>query len=126
MKFIQVSILTSAQKKEVIQLWNDEYPLRLRHENEQEFDDYLEKIDNLKHTLVFDIKDKLISWYCEFDRDSERWFALLINLEYQGHGIGTQLLNRAKKQTNTLNAWVVDNNNEILERGTNYKSPLSE
>ncbi|WP_394772978.1 hypothetical protein [Flavobacterium sp.] len=57
-------------------------------------------------------------------RDNENWFAVILNSEIQGKGNGSVLINELKKKNISLNGWVVDNENEVKQNETFYRSPM--
>nr|WP_290861271.1 GNAT family N-acetyltransferase [Flavobacterium sp.] len=66
-----------------------------------------------------------MGWGIIFVRDSEQWFALLIDSRFQGMGLGTFLLNELKKTQPELNGWVIDHENDLKQNGKPYLSPLA-
>lgn len=124
---IQIKIITTIDrllKEKVMTLWNQEYPIGLKYESIDQFDDFLAKTSNPKHYII-ESNDELIGWIATFIRDEEKWFSIILNSNYQGKGYGTQLINEAKKKEIYLNGWVVDHNNDIKSNGKPYQSPLS-
>ena len=90
--------LTEQQTKSVYQLWNAEYPLRLKYDHIDEFTAYLDKLENKNHFLLNDEDGKLQGWCATFVRDNEKWFAIILNSSIQGKNFGTLMLNELKKQ----------------------------
>ena len=124
MEFIALNQLNEVQKKSVLKIWNKEYPKILSYKELIDFDDYLDKLKDKKHLILLDRNDNIQGWYCDFIRDGERWFALIINVSMQGKKLGTKFLNLAKSKNSVLNAWVMDKEDEIKQNGKIYKSPL--
>lgn len=124
MNFTSRTRLTIEDKNQLIRLWNSEYPKDLTFTDLSEFDTYINGLDNASHRLVINDQEQIMGWYFDFDRDGERWFAILLNSDIQGLGIGRQLLNAAKNEWKTLHAWVIDHNNDKKLNGDWYISPL--
>ena len=124
MVFIQVSKLSEQQKQEVYKLWNSEYPKNLQHQSITAFDTYLNNLTAQSHILIVSEKQQIIAWYFDFMREDERWFAIIIDSKSQGSGIGTKILDFAKKRTDELAGWVIDHNNDKMHNGETYASPL--
>lgn len=115
--------LTEKQKKNILTLWNEEYPEALRLSDVNAFDVYLEGLSDKHHLLVVDDKADVVGWLIGFIRDNERCFAMLLHASLQGKGYGTKLLDLAKQTNAELNGWVIDNNEHQKRNGQNYKSP---
>jgi len=125
MKFTWVKELSNNDKKAIIDLWNNEYPKKLHYQTFEEFEDYLLNLTGQNHLLVMDKQQGIQAWYVDFDRDNERWFAILIHSKLHGQGLGTKILNLAKEKSATLNGWVIDHNNYTKTNGEPYRSPLA-
>lgn len=124
MNLITRSSLSTAEKLEILELWNNEYPKILNYKSKEGFDEYLENLDEQSHLLLIDDKKKVIGWYFDFDRENEKWFAILLDSKIQGKGLGTKILNLAKEKESILNGWVIDHNTVKKGNGEIYKSPL--
>ncbi len=124
MEFIRAKLLSSKQKKEVNELWNNEYPKGLRHLNLRNFENYLEQFDKQHHILLTDESGIINAWFFDFIRENEKWFAMIVDSKVQGKGVGTALLNEAKKEVTELNGWVIDHNNDKRQNGEYYNSPI--
>ncbi|MCB0475862.1 MAG: N-acetyltransferase, partial [Flavobacteriaceae bacterium] len=92
MEFIRRSSLSDAEKLEIIELWNNEYPEKLAYNSSKEFDEYLENLKEQSHILLFDPDGKIKGWYFDFLRDNEKWFAIILDSEIHGKGLGTKIL----------------------------------
>ncbi|MCX2679781.1 GNAT family N-acetyltransferase [Galbibacter sp. EGI 63066] len=123
MNIIQSEHLTEKQKKNIIELWNEEYPEALSLSDVNAFDIYLEGLSDKHHLLVINEKTDVVGWLIDFIRDNERCFAMLLHTSLQGKGYGTKLLNLAKQTNSELNGWVIDNDEQQKQNGQNYKSP---
>tara|TARA_R100000935_G_scaffold41573_1_gene63221 strand:+ start:776 stop:1267 length:492 start_codon:yes stop_codon:yes gene_type:complete len=124
MKFIETNNLNHEEKKAVFDLWNQEYPKNLGYTKMDEFDYYLNKLEEKQHVLVKNENEQVLGWYSNFIRDSEIWFAMILDSSVQGRGIGSMLLNMAKKRQHVLNGWVIDHKLNFKANGSIYRSPL--
>ncbi|WP_010231428.1 GNAT family N-acetyltransferase [Gillisia marina] len=95
----RTSFLEPEEKQAVLKLWNQEYPKNLRYSTVKEFNNYLTGLENLRHVLVKDDRHAILGWYSDFKRENEVWFAMILDTSIQGKGIGTRLINKAKKKT---------------------------
>jgi hypothetical protein len=123
MKIIKVSALNPAQKEFVCSLWNTEYPQKLAMTS-QGLDEFLQVQTNQTHFLIQDDAGQVTGWAFTFDRDKERWFAMIIKGTHQRHGLGHLLLNMIKVKETSLNGWVIDHQNDLKQNGEPYLSPL--
>lgn len=117
--------LATEQVAELRNLWNKEYPVKLAHNTVQDTSEYLGTLQHPTHYLLLSNTGILIGWAATFTRDSEQWFAIIIDSIYHKQGIGTTLLNRLKQDNEILNGWVADHNNDMKADGTIYVSPLA-
>lgn len=116
--------LNQEQKKQILQLWNNEYPEKLAYKSMDGFENYLEKLSEVKHVLLTDNDEKIHGWAITFIRDSETWFAIILSENLHGKGWGRKVLNELKQHENELNGWVIDHSNDRKIKGNFYKSPL--
>ena len=123
MRFIKRKKLTSGQKQEIFELWNNEYPRNLKYNDIAELNEYLSKLEDQNHILLIDDNGKIEGWYSDFIRDQERWFLAILNSKIQGKKFGTQILNMAKEANEELKGWVINSDNYIKTNGQPYKSP---
>jgi len=119
MEFIKTKILTFKQKEEVNELWNNE-----RHSELSDLENYLYNLNDQHHILLIGKNGIIKGWYFDFIRDDEKWFVMILDSKVQGKGLGTALLNQAKKKESELNGWVIDHNNNKKQNGDFYKSPI--
>lgn len=124
MKFLKLSHLSKGQREELLKLWNKEYPEKLNYQTLQDLDNYLESLENQSHILITDENQKIMGWYVDFNRESKRWFAIILDSKVQSKGLGTKILNLVKEKETELNAWVIDHHNDKKKNGEPYKSPL--
>jgi GNAT superfamily N-acetyltransferase len=118
---IEISI---EEKLRLIQIWNQEYPIKLHYESSSALESYLETIQHGNHILVFDSQSKLIAWAADFIRDNEKWFLIIVDSTCQLQGLGTKLINALKEKNALLNGWAIDHNTDLKSDQTFYKSPL--
>lgn len=116
--------LSKTVRTEIVQLWNREYPIELNYNSQTEFDTYLEGLTEQTHVLVLDESNKIIGWYFDFIRENRRWFAIILDSRTHRQGIGTEILNLAKRNNAELNGWVIDIDNYKKSNGEVYESPL--
>ncbi|MFZ0598651.1 MAG: hypothetical protein WAM46_16830 [Flavobacterium sp.] len=124
MKIIETQVLSLEQKDSLMQLWNNEYPAKLNLKNIEDFELYLNGLLETKHYLLLDDSDKIQGWAFTFLRDDENWFAIILDSKIHSKGLGSLLMNKIKKNNSSLNGWVIDQDNEIKQNTTFYKSPM--
>lgn len=125
MNLIEVLELTEGQKRKILSLWNKEYPERLKYDDIQEFNTYLDSLNHKKHYILINRENEIDGWAFLFERENENWFAMILDSRIQGNGYGTKLLQRIKEDEDKLNGWVIDHNNDRKSNEKIYKSPLS-
>jgi GNAT superfamily N-acetyltransferase len=124
LKTQQSQSLSTAQKKDIVRLWNAEYPAYLSYAHVSEFDCYLEGLANPRHFLIADQTGTVRAWLVTFTRGNERWFAMILDASLQGQGIGSRLLHEAREYKKELNGWVIDHDRDVRSDGRPYPSPL--
>lgn len=124
MTYLETQILTPEEKQAVFELWNKEYPKNLGYTCLAEFDNYLDHLEEKYHVLVKDKDEKIVGWYANFIRNDEIWFAMILDSSIHGKGIGSKLLEMAKKRNLQLNGWVIDHKLNLKANGSIYRSPL--
>lgn len=112
-KITSTTILDEQDRIQLFDLWNSEYPERLSYRDLVEFNEYLQKLHDLKYLLLRDSKNSIVGWAFSFVRDNERWFAIILSEKIQGHGLGHKMLNELKQSENQLNGWVIDHNSVV-------------
>ena len=125
MEFIKQTKLSETDKREIFDLWNNEYPKKLNYKLFEEFEKYLENLKNQSHILMRNENQNIKGWYFDFIREKERWFVIILDSKLHGQGIGTKILNIAKKKETELNGWVIDHNNYKKKNEELYASPLN-
>ena len=124
MYYQQTRTLNIPQKTALLNLWNREAPTNIAHDSISSLEGYLNSLEDARYTLVLDDEQQINGWFVDFNREGERWFAMLLDTSIQGHGVGSELLNRVKAFHNNLNGWVIDHNNDKKINGENYRSPI--
>lgn len=123
-KIIQASDLNKKAKQQVLDLWNNEYPANLSYRNLAAFDNYLQNLTKLKHFLLTSDIDLILGWALTFERDGEKWFAIILSEKIKGKGYGRKMVDELKQIEPILNGWVIDHNNDKKLNGLTYVSPL--
>jgi len=116
--------LNEVEKHAILRLWNSVYPAQLAYNNIKEFEAYLNGLSNHRYYIFQTEESGLIGWAFSFNRESEKWFAILVDDKFKKKSIGTQLLNALKSEEVLLNGWVIDHENYVRQDGEPYKSPL--
>ena len=124
MKITETTELTHAQKEAIYLLWNREYPEKIQYPQFTNFEKYLHNLTGKKHYLLINDEQDIKGWAFTFTRDTEKWFAILLDQSIQRQGYGTKLLNRVKEKETILNGWVMDHDHAIKPNGEIYRSPL--
>jgi GNAT superfamily N-acetyltransferase len=124
MQLVRTRQLTPAQQQSAINLWNSEYPKRLNYATLKELDAYLDGLKDLQHMFLEQESGQIAGWCFTFERDQERWFAVIVSSALQGQGLGTRLLSLLKEEHAELNGWVIDHAHDKKANGAAYRSPL--
>lgn len=123
MKIFEYSQLTLKQKTSVLNLWNEEYPVQMQYNSVSELDSYLSTLFNSRHFFL-ENNDDILGWAVKFNRDSEKWFVIILSSRIHFKGFGRKLLNKIQQNESKLNGWVVDNESYIKSDSSIYKSPI--
>lgn len=124
MEFQRRNDLRDSEKREILQLWNKEYPEKLAYASLHEFEAYLQELTEQSHILLLNENKKILGWYFDFVREDEKWFAMILDTSVQGKGLGTRLLRMAQEKEPQLNGWVIDHSRDRKQNGEPYRSPL--
>ena len=125
MEFITQIELSKNDKKEILNLWNDEYPEKLNYQTLTEFEKYLKNLTEQSHILMKSENQSIKGWYFDFVRENEKCFAIILDSNFHGKGFGTKLLSLGKEKESELNGWVIDKQDDKRKNGELYKSPLN-
>lgn len=124
LQIIQTTELNEQAKRQILDLWNTEYPEKLTYDSIAEFDNYLFNLSNLTHYLLTNREQLILGWAMKFERENEKWFAIILAEKIKGKGFGRKMLDELKQVEPILNAWVIDHNNDKKKNGHQYVSPL--
>lgn len=116
--------LDESAKEQLLDLWNSEYPEKLVYNGMTEFDSYLQKLSGPTHFLLTGEQGIIYGWAFSFNRENERWFAIIVSGMLQGQGFGRKLLDTLKQTERTLSGWVIDHDDDKKKNGQLYRSPL--
>ena len=78
--------MSKVQKEQILDLWNIEYPMGLLHRHMNDFDAYLEGLMEKSYILLLNEQEHVIGCYIDFNREQDRWFAMILDANYQGKG----------------------------------------
>ena len=124
MKIERTQNLTNQQKEIIVRLWNAEYPAPLAYDGVKDFDDFLSKLGEPNHFLLFDDAENLKGWLASFTRHGEIWFSMIVDTSIQKKGFGTMLLNEVKKFEDEINGWAIADDKYLKNNGEKYLSPI--
>ena len=124
MEIIKTENLSDGQKARIVELWNNEYPAKLRHSGVGSFDEYLSGLGDPEHYLLTDDHENIKGWLAAFMREGEKWFAMIVDTSEQKKGYGSRLLSEVKRHEPEINGWVMDHEREVKANGDVYRSPV--
>ncbi|MHA1228142.1 MAG: GNAT family N-acetyltransferase [Candidatus Hodarchaeales archaeon] len=61
----------------------------------------------------------------ELIKNRQNWFTIVVDRKYQGRGVGSTLIDKAKSLVEQLHGWVIPFNDYKREDGSYYKSPFN-
>lgn len=122
-ELIRTNTLKPFQQLQIFRLWNKEYPAQLGYSDLEGLETYLAGLVNPIHFMLKK-ENNILGWAVAFDRQSERWFAIIVDGNSQQKGCGTILLNTLKASESSLCGWVTDHQRYIKMDGSPYPSPL--
>ena len=117
--------LNQIHKDYIFKIWNNEYPINLDFESLQDTENYLNSLIEAKHFFAVDENNQMRAWAVIFERDYEKWFAIIVDSELHQIGLGRKILNRLKTFSTELNGWVIDHEKDTKANGEPYRSPLA-
>jgi GNAT superfamily N-acetyltransferase len=120
MKITQSRILTSLQSAQINQLWNDEYPLKLK----DRFPILLDGADWQNHYIILDEEQNVIAWAIDFEKEKQIRFSIIVDSKQKGKGLGSLLIKRLKEENKEFYGWVIDHNNDLKSNGEHYQTPI--
>lgn len=109
----------------IVRMWNRAYPKSLLYDDATEFEKYLKETKDKLHYISTDRSEEVDGWLMTFEREESTWFAILVKPIKQRSGIGTKLLQEAKKNNTVLHGWAIDRHDYVLQNGEAYISPIS-
>lgn len=121
---VNCEVLQEAHIRDLMQIWNSEYPRQISYASLTELQDYLATLKDSRHRLLLDDNDRLKAWFCVFERDALPWFAMILDRDLQGLGYGRKLLSKAQFEETILNGWAVDHPHYHRADGSAYPSPI--
>ena len=118
---IKTKNLSPEQQAQVNQLWNDEYPIKLK----DRFPILLNGVEHYRHYLIESENKSVLAWAVDFEKDNEIRFSLIVSSKYQGKGLGSLLVETLKAEIKEFYGWVIDHDNDVKSDGSYYRSPMS-
>jgi predicted GNAT family N-acyltransferase len=119
--FIQRSTtLNEKQIAQIHQLWDEEYPTNLNGR----FSILLNETENHRHFYITNDHDEIIAWCVLFENEGQDRFSIIVSSKTKGMGLGKILLDEMKAEVQEFSGWVIDHENDVLQSGEKYRSPL--
>lgn len=106
LQFQTVELLSPDEKRQIMELWNREYPAKLVHAELTAFEKYLDALEKPTHILVR-LNDRIVGWATKFYRDQSRWFAIILSSSIHGQHIGSILMEQIKANESLLYGWLL-------------------
>ena len=114
--------LSKDEKQSIFQIWNEVYPKQIMYKTLDDLENYLAKCTNSVHLLAKH-NGETAAWLCVFDRDGQRWFALIVDASFQRQGIGEKMLSKMKTLEDKVYGWMTPHNRYEKANGEKYLSP---
>jgi len=124
MNLIRTTRPDPRQTDALFRLWNNEYPAGLGYLFPAQLECYLQGLEAPQHSFLADDPGNIYAWAVTFLREAETWFALILDRQYQGRGLGSRLMDHLKTQHPALCGWVADTDRYVRADGSPYPSPL--
>lgn len=121
--FLHQKELTEKQFQLIFLLWNKVYPVAFHFDHWQYLKNYFISYTDHHHILYMNNKS-IEGWWCDFIREDERWFTILVNNDLHKRGIGRSLVELGRKQHKSINGWVIETNELPKIEGDLYQSPM--
>jgi hypothetical protein len=118
------STLTLAQKSQLFNLWNNEYPESLAYNSPEEFNEYFDTLPQAQHHLMLASNGTIQAWGFSFMHHKQTCFAIIINQNQQKTGKGTQIINSLKNNNPQLYGFVINNSLQYKRNGSHYQTPM--
>lgn len=119
-KIIKTKTLTDLQFEQINQLWNNEYPIKLK----DRFPLLLVDVDRYNHYIIEDIDKNIIAWAVDFEKEKQIRFSIIVSAKHRGKGLAKLLIDKLKEEHHEFYGWVIDHNNDLKSNGEPYQSPL--
>ena len=123
MLWLEKEELDNTTQQALLTLWNQEYPFNVHHPSLASLQGYLNQLNSPEHTLV-EFEGRLVAWLATFNREGCRWFAMIVDGNFQGKGLVRQLLKKAQAKNKSLLGWAVDHDRYTKADGSPYPSPI--
>lgn len=120
MEIIKTKILSEKQSSQINQLWNDEYPIKLK----DRFAILLDGADWHNHYIIEDAEQNVIAWAVDFEKEKQIRFSIIVDTKHKGKGIGELLITQLKAENEEFCGWVIDHNNDLKANGEPYQTPM--
>ena len=120
MKIVTSKILSENQSSQINQMWNDEYPLKLK----DRFPILLDGAIWFNHYIIEDEKQNVCAWAVDFKKDDQIRFSIIVDNKHKGKGLGALLIDQLKAENNEFYGWVIDHNEDEKANGERYLSPM--
>jgi GNAT superfamily N-acetyltransferase len=118
---LKTKTLSALQEAQINQLWNEEYPLKLK----DRFPILLNGVEHYSHYLIENENKNVLAWAVDFEKDNETRFSIIVSSKHQGKGLGSLLVETLKTEIKEFYGWVIDHDSDIKSDGSHYKSPMS-
>ncbi len=120
MEISKIKTLTQSQSFQINQLWNDEYPLKLK----DRFSILLDGVEAYNHYIIEDAESNVLAWAVDFEKDNEIRFSIIVASKSKGKGMGRLLVEKLKSENDVFYGWVIDHNNDLKSNGVYYRTPM--
>lgn len=120
MDIIKTKILSPTQAFSVNEMWNQEYPAKLK----DRFPLLLEGVVNYQHYLIEDDNQQIIAWAVVFEKEKEIRFSIIVSSVHKGKGLGASLIDMLKQEHQEFYGWVIDHNDDLKRNGELYITPM--
>lgn len=107
----------------LMKLWNEEYPKTISWNGKNEALNYLNSLEDCQHHFILQ-DDEIVAWAARFTRQSNPWFALIVNRNFQGKGVGSYVMKELMSMTPSLYGWVSISDDLMRSDGSIYKGPI--
>jgi GNAT superfamily N-acetyltransferase len=120
MKIIKTKKLNELQISQINDLWNDEYPLKLK----DRFPILLDGADWHNHYIFLDEEQNVIAWAVDFEKEKQIRFSIIVASNHKGKGLGGLLIDQLKEENKEFYGWVIDHNDDLISNGEKYLTPM--